>query len=364
MAAVFVNKAQVHLWNRPGIIVIDKPRGPSSHEVAAWVGKMLGCPVGHSGTLDPQVSGVLLIMLGNAVRLAPLLLQHEKEYICLLRLHGDVPRENILKAAEEFTGRIYQRPPRKSAVKRALRIREIQKLEVLDINGRLVLFRVQCDAGTYIRSLCHHIGLALGVGGHMQELRRSRSGVFDEKTMHSLHEVQDACVAAQEGRPEELASMVISVDAAVPECPIVVIRDTAIDAICHGATLAGVGIISCAEFTKDQTVAVLSQKNEFVCLGRALVPSSAFKPGETGLVISPTSVFMTPGTYPKGWTKSDKVIVKKPKPPAGAQKAPVQKTDQRQRGRPERRDDRRPGPRPSQGQGRKPGGSFGKKRYH
>src|SRR5512137_477711 len=98
MARESIGTGSVHLWNHPGIIVIDKPRGPSSHEVAAWVGKMLGCPVGHSGTLDPQVSGVLLVMLGNAVRLAPLLLQHEKEYVCLMRLHGDVPREAILKA--------------------------------------------------------------------------------------------------------------------------------------------------------------------------------------------------------------------------------------------------------------------------
>ena len=368
MAAVFVHKAPVHLWNRPGIIVVDKPRGPSSHEVAAWVGTMLGCPVGHSGTLDPQVSGVLLIMLGNAVRLAPLLLQHEKEYICLLRLHGDVPRENILTVAEEFTGRIYQRPPRKSAVKRALRIREIQKLEVLGIDGRLVLFRVQCDAGTYIRSLCHHIGLALGVGGHMQELRRSRSGVFDEKTMHTLHEVQDACVGAQAGQPEQLASLILSVDAAVPECPIIIIRDSAIDAVCHGAILAGVGIISCAEFTKDQTVAVLSQKNEFVCLGQALVPSTAFKPGDTGLVIKPTSVFMEPGTYPKGWTTSDKEIVRKPRPKPAKPKEPVQKEAKQpypaQGDRPKRRDDRRPGPRPAKGQGKKTGGGFQKKRYH
>ena len=102
-----------------GIIVIDKPRGPSSHQVAAWVGKMLGCQVGHAGTLDPQVSGILLVMLGNAVRLAPLLLQHDKEYICLMRLHGDVDRDRIDTVAAEFTGRLYQRPPRKSAVKRA-----------------------------------------------------------------------------------------------------------------------------------------------------------------------------------------------------------------------------------------------------
>jgi predicted rRNA pseudouridine synthase len=356
LTAVVASKEPVHLWSRPGIIVVDKPKGPSSHQVAAWVGKMVGCQVGHSGTLDPQVSGVLLVMLGNAVRLAPLLLQHDKEYVCLMRLHKEVPRENILKVAEEFTGRLYQRPPRKSAVKRALRIREVQKLEILDIDGRLVLLKVQCDAGTYIRSLCHHMGMALGVGGHMQELRRTRSGVFDEKTMYTLHDVEDACVAAKAGDSAYLASMILSVDQAVPELPAVVIRDSAIDAVCHGAILAGVGVISCAEFAKGQTVAVLSQKNEFVCLGKTLVPSSAFKPGETGLIIAPTTVFMAPGTYAKGWTKSDKVIIPKPKAPAGEKKAPVQGQS--------RGPGRRPGPRPAWNRGPKPEGGFAKKRYH
>ena len=296
----------IHLWNHAGIIVIDKPRGPSSHQVAAWVGKMLGCHVGHAGTLDPQVSGVLLIMLGNAVRLAPLLLQHDKEYICLMRLHGDVDKTRIERVGAEFTGRLYQRPPRKSAVKRVLRIRTIRKLDILDSEGRLVLFRIQCDAGTYIRSLCHHMGLALGVGAHMVELRRTRSGAFSEKEMYTLHDVQDACVAAKAGDRTAVSSMILSVDAAVPELPTVIIRDTAIDAICRGAVLAGVGVISCDEFKKDQTVAVLSQKKEFICLGRALVPSGSFKPGETGLVIAPATVFLPPGTYPRGWTKSDK----------------------------------------------------------
>jgi tRNA pseudouridine55 synthase/H/ACA ribonucleoprotein complex subunit 4 len=299
-----------HVWNRPGIIVIDKPRGPSSHQVAAWVGKMLGCQVGHAGTLDPQVSGVLLIMLGNAVRLAPLLLQHDKEYICLMRLHGDVDKIRIEQIGAEFTGRLYQRPPRKSAVKRVLRIRTIQKLEILGIEGRLVLFRVQCDAGTYIRSLCHHMGLALGVGSHMVELRRTRSGSFSEQDMHTLHEVQDASVMAKEGNTASLSSLVLPVDAAVPDLPEIVVRDTAVDAICHGALLAGVGIIRCDDFKKDQTVAVLSQKKEFICLGKALVHSSSFKPGNTGLVVRPTTVFLLPGTYSRGWKTSGNV--KKP----------------------------------------------------
>ncbi len=155
------------LINRPGIVVIDKPRGPSSHQVAAWVGEILGVPVGHAGTLDPMVSGVLVVMLGRAVRLARLLLRHEKEYVCLLRLHGDVTEASVREVAGEFVGRIYQRPPRRSAVKRQLRIRRIHALDVLEVDGRLVLIRVACEAGTYIRSLCHHLGLALGCGGHM-----------------------------------------------------------------------------------------------------------------------------------------------------------------------------------------------------
>jgi predicted rRNA pseudouridine synthase len=292
------------LWNHPGILVVDKPRGPSSHQVAAWIGRMLGCQVGHAGTLDPQVSGVLLVMLGNAVRLAPLLLKHDKEYICLMRLHGNMDKNRIEQIAAEFTGRIYQRPPRKSAVKRVLRIRTVHKLEILDIEDRLVLFRVQCDAGTYIRSLCHHMGLALGTGAHMVELRRTRSGAFSEQDVHTLHAVQDACSHAENGDRSELFSMILSVDAAVPDLPIVFIRDTAIDALCRGAILAGVGVVSCDEFKKDQTVSILSQKKEFVCLGKALVSSSSFKPGDTGLVIAPTTVFLQPGTYPKGWKTS------------------------------------------------------------
>jgi tRNA pseudouridine55 synthase/H/ACA ribonucleoprotein complex subunit 4 len=246
-------------------------------------------------------------------------------------------------------------------VKRALRIREIRKLEILDVDGRLVLFRVQCDAGTYIRSLCHHIGLALGVGGHMQELRRTRSGVFDETSLHTLHAVQDACCAAQAGDSGPLASMVLSVDAAVPELPVVTIRDTAIDALCHGATLAGVGIISCAEFARDQTVAVLSPKNEFVCLGRALIPSAAFRPGGTGLVIVPITVFMAPGTYAKGWTTSEKVHPEK-------QKIPKMPKEPAAQGKPQNKAPRDPGQR---GRGQSPrgpagraGGGFKKKRYH
>jgi len=143
--------------------------------------------------------------------------------------------------------------------------------------------------------------------------------------------VQDAAVAAREGDRSGLEAMVMSVDAAVPELPIVVVRDSAVDALCHGASLAGVGVISCMEFVKDQTVAVLTERKEFVCLGQALVPSASFKPGETGLVVTPTTVFMAPGTYPRGWTKSDKVFPEKKKSVKTGKKPAILSAGRRER---------------------------------
>jgi len=290
-----------------GIVVIDKPRGPSSHQVTAWAGKILGTPVGHAGTLDPAVSGVLVVMLGSAVRLAPYLQRGEKEYICLWRLHGDVPRARIAELAREFEGRIYQRPPKKAAVKRALRIRTVNRLEVLEVDGRSVLLRVACDAGTYIRSLCHHMGLAAGPGGSMRELRRTRSGSFTESEAHTLQELEDAAGAAREGNPAPLAGMILPMERGVADLPCITIRDTAVDAVCHGASLAGVGVVgSQGTFVSGDPVGIFTKKGELVAIAVARLAGDALSPGSTGLVASPRVVFMNPGTYPRGWRKRKK----------------------------------------------------------
>ncbi len=289
-----------------GIIIIDKPRGPTSHQVTAWIGRMLDLPAGHSGTLDPMVSGVLVVMLGPAMRLAPVLLRHDKEYVALLRLHGDAGRDKVEKIAREFTGKIYQRPPLRSAVRRALRIRTIHEIEILEQKERLVLLRVRCESGTYIRSLCHHMGLALGgVGGHMQELRRTRSGNFTEDDACTLHDLKDACVAAENGDDSMLRSFIHPAEQAVAGVPRIVIGDRAVDAVCHGAALAGVGVVSREAHARGDRVAVFTLNGELVCLGEALVDSSAYEPGDTGLVAAPRSVFMKPGTYPRGWKKHE-----------------------------------------------------------
>jgi predicted rRNA pseudouridine synthase len=287
-----------------GIVVIDKPRGPSSHQVTAWVGKILGVPVGHAGTLDPGVSGVLVVMLGPAVRLAPYLQRGSKEYVCLWRLHGDVPGAKIEEIAREFEGRIYQRPPKKAAVKRALRIRTVNRLQILEAGGRSVLLRVSCDAGTYIRSLCHHMGLAAGPGGSMRELRRTRSGSFTEGDAHTLQELEDAAYAAREGNPAPLRGIILPMERAVAELPCLTIRDAAVDAVCHGASLAGVGVMKAeGTFSAGDPVGIFTQKGELVAVAEALAGSENLLPGSTGLVAAPRAVFMGPATYPRGWKK-------------------------------------------------------------
>src|SRR3989338_2496513 len=133
-----------------GIVNIDKPAGPTSHQVSDYVQKILGISkAGHSGTLDPGVTGVLPIALGRATRIVQNLLTAGKEYVAIMYLHKEVSEKEINEAVKKFTGKIKQLPPIKSAVKRRLRTREVYYVEIMEIEDREVLFRIGCQAGTY-----------------------------------------------------------------------------------------------------------------------------------------------------------------------------------------------------------------------
>ncbi|MDR0439125.1 MAG: RNA-guided pseudouridylation complex pseudouridine synthase subunit Cbf5 [Methanocalculaceae archaeon] len=279
-----------------GVLLIDKPQGPNSHQVAAWVGDMFKSSVGHSGTLDPMVSGVLVVMLGKAMQLASLLLLHEKEYVACLRLHTDIPRERVEDAMKQFTGRIYQRPPRRSAVKRTLRIRMIHQIELLDMQDRLILIRVRCETGTYIRSLCVHIGRVLGCGSQMIELRRTRSGRFSVEETHTLHEIRDAI---EQGNEEVIQSMLLSPEEAIMDIPKIVVRHGAADAVAQGAILAGVGILQCDSFLRGQIVAIITEEEKLVALAEAIRDSAKFVCGEPGFVARSIRVFVSPSNANK-----------------------------------------------------------------
>jgi len=162
-----------------GLILLDKPPGPTSHEAVAWTKRILKIPkIGHSGTLDPQVSGVLPLGLGEATKALGVLLYGPKEYHALGRLHSLPSKEKLQDILELFTGEIYQKPPQRSAVLRRTRSRTIYELELLEQKERLLLLRVLCEAGTYIRKLLYDMGEVLGAGGTMIELRRSRVHQF------------------------------------------------------------------------------------------------------------------------------------------------------------------------------------------
>lgn len=288
---------------RKGVINLDKPPGPTSHEVVAWIRDILGVKkVGHSGTLDPKVTGVLPILFGKATKLSRALAGCEKEYVCLMKLHGDAKPEEIKRVCERFTGKIYQRPPLKAAVKRKLRVKEVYYIQILENERRNVLMKVGCESGVYIRKLCHDIGLALGAGAHMVQLRRTKVGPFSESNSATLQDLKDAYIYWKDcGDESLLRKIILPLDLAVDHLSKVIIKDSAVDAICHGANLAIPGIFGLDEMRKGDLVAVLSLSGELVCIGVAKLDADDIKREDIGIAIETKSVFMEPGTYPKGW---------------------------------------------------------------
>jgi len=250
----------------------------------------------------------LPIALNRAVKVIPVLLHEDKEYICIMRLHGEISEEKLLKVLEEFTGPIYQRPPLRSAVKRVVRIRTIYSIELLEKRGRDVLLKVHCEAGTYMRKLCHDVGEVLGVGAHMQELRRIRSGCFSEdEFLATLQDVVDAYHFWKENNIEKfLRRVILPVEYAVRNIPRVVIRDSAVDAIAHGAALMVPGILQIETgIKKGSMVAIFTKKGELVAIGEAKMRTEDMLIAEKGVAVVPKQVIMKPGTYPKMWKKKN-----------------------------------------------------------
>ena len=287
-----------------GVIALDKPAGPTSHQATAWAKEILKMKkLGHGGTLDPNVSGVLPLCLGKAMRLTDLVLSSDKEYVCLMRLHKDRDEKRIIKVMNEFQGKIYQFPPVRSAVKRQLRIRTISQLKILEISGRDILFRVSCDAGTYVRTLCTDIGEALGCGANMIELRRSRSGSMSEENAVSLFDLKDSYVFWQQhGREEWIRSMVRPMEVLVEPLPKIIIKASAVDAVCHGADLNIQGIHMLDEdIRRNALVALMTARGELVALGTMMMSTPKIMSTTQGKAVKVTRVLMSANVYPKMW---------------------------------------------------------------
>jgi H/ACA ribonucleoprotein complex subunit 4 len=298
-------------WQRPlkellrlGVVVIDKPAGPTSHQVSEWAKRIAGArKAGHSGTLDPAVTGVLPVLLNESTKVVPALLKAGKEYVGVMHLHGDVPEDKVRGVAQEFEGEITQLPPVRSAVKRAQRQRHVYSFAVLEVSGRDVLFRTSVEAGTYVRKLCHDMGGALGVGAHMSGLRRTRAGPFTEATAVTLQELSEAFNLYRETGDESLVRRAVR---PVEDCamllPKVYVRDSAVDSLAHGASLGVAGVSMVEESVRPgRLTAVLTKKGELVCLGVSHLGAKDMAELWEGDAVRTQRVVMKPGTYKKTW---------------------------------------------------------------
>ncbi len=304
----------VYPWERPldqhirfGVIPLDKPPGPTSHEVVAWVKRLFGLSkAGHGGTLDPKVTGMLPVALEEATKIIGLVVHTSKEYICVMQLHDSVEEEELYSVLRLFVGEIYQRPPLRSSVKRSLRTKTVYEIDLLEYNGRYALLRIKSSPGTYMRKICHDAGLLLGVGAHMRELRRTKTGPFrEEKGIVRLQELSEALYLwRQEGDETLLRKLVLPAEYAVSHLRKIVVRDTAVDAIAHGANLAVPGIAYLHQgIERGELVALFTLKGELVGIGTARMSAKEVIEKDRGIAVKLRRVVMKPGVYPSAWKK-------------------------------------------------------------
>lgn len=295
-------------------LLVDKPRGPSSHQVTAWVRDLLGVPTaGHAGTLDPNVSGLLWVGVGPALKLLPLVLEFPKRYVASVVLHGPVSAKEVERALVEFTGPIYQTPPVRSAVKRERRVRTVHRLDLVESDRTRLLLDLTADSGTYVRTLAVDLGEALGVGAHMEELRRVATGPFREQNSVSLATIADAAAARAAGDPGPMLALLHPIDEVWREFPTVVVKDAAASALAHGAGLASGGILALPKpFSRGARVTLVTRSGELVATGVALRGSDEVGQVSHGWVVDETRVFVDPSRFPALWQKAGQAKPRRP----------------------------------------------------
>ncbi len=292
-----------------GFINLDKPKGPTSHQVVAQVRKILGVKkAGHTGTLDPEVSGVLPILLGSSVYAASYL-NKDKEYVGVMLLHKNLEESKIRDSFEKFEGEITQLPPVKSAVARKPRKRKVNELEIIEIDGRNILFRANVEAGTYIRKLVHDIGEYLGVGANMIDLRRISVMDLTEKDSITLHELAEAeWLFKHENDDRLLREYILPIEDVIDKFGIkfIWVSDNAVDSLCSGAQLMEPGVVAFNQsIVEGETVALMTLKDELIGFASSLYSSEEMIDIERKQVTKTLRIIMQRGTYPK-WQKENK----------------------------------------------------------
>ena len=218
-----------------------------------------------------------------------------------------MPNNRVEAILEEFQGELFQRPPLRASVKRRLRTRRIYYMDFLEMREKNVLFKVGCQSGTYIRKLCFDVGEVLGCGAHMQELRRTRAGPFTEDeglvTLYDILKREDRW--QEDGDETGLRRLIFPMEKAFELLPKIIIRDSAVAAVCHGANVTAPGVLSLETgINRGDGLVVFSQKNEAVAFTQALASSEDILSMSHGFVAKTIRVLMNRDIYPKMWSRS------------------------------------------------------------
>lgn len=289
-----------------GIVNIYKEKGYTSHDVVAVLRKVVGQKkIGHTGTLDPDATGVLPVCLGRATKVCELLTDHDKTYEALLLLGkttdtqdisgevleerdpGDLTEEEVHSCIESFIGEYDQIPPMYSALKvngkklyelaregktveRKSRKVQIHGIRILEMNLPHVRMEVDCSKGTYIRTLCHDIGEKLQVGGCMEELERTKVGRFLKEDAVTLDEVR------QKMEQGEGAELFTPLDQIFAELPAVTVTDAKAWMSYNGNDLPERFLLEKEAWTDGQEVRVYDSRKNFIGLYQYRVPKKLF----------------------------------------------------------------------------------------
>lgn len=301
-----------------GVLNLDKPSNPSSHEVVAWIKRILKVEkTGHAGTLDPKVTGCLIICIDKATRLVKSQQSAGKEYIAVFKLHSAPESEaKVIQGLHKLRGALFQRPPLISAVKRQLRVRTTydNKLIEYDAERNMGIFWVKCEAGTYVRTICVHLGLVLGVGGQMLELRRNRSGLHSEKDgLTTLHDILDAQYLYENHKDESyLRRIILPLESLLTSHKRIIMKDSSVNAVCYGAKIMIPGVLRYEDGIElNQEIVIVTTKGEAIAIAIALMTTATLASCDHGIVAKIKRVIMERDTYPRKWGLGPKASIKK-----------------------------------------------------
>ena len=289
-----------------GFILLDKPPGPTSHQVASWVRDLLGLErLGHGGTLDPFATGVLPLMAGKSMKLTKGILKTDKTYIAVLKFAQETNTESLNDVIGKLTGRIYNVPPEISAVKVQVRTRKIYSFEVIEATSKQAIVKIACEAGTYIRTIARDMGLLLGYNVDLKELRRENSGRFSLPDCVTLQQIADAVWLWKEcDNSTALEKIIHPTEKLLLDKPYIIVKDSAASALCHGAPLLRPGLIEVSDkLSSGLEVAAFTSKNEVVGIVKMSKGFTEISNETSGEIGKPVMILMEQERYPPQWNK-------------------------------------------------------------